>query len=55
MQGRCGFCRRHFKNSATYDSYVEFNPTPWLELDEWSTVSGIDFQESCGEPEDTRM
>ncbi|OJZ79561.1 hypothetical protein ASPFODRAFT_148898 [Aspergillus luchuensis CBS 106.47] len=35
MQGRCGFCRRHFKNSATYDSYVDFNPTPWPELDNW--------------------
>ncbi|CAK44759.1 uncharacterized protein BO96DRAFT_405047 [Aspergillus niger CBS 101883] len=41
MQGRCGFCRRHFKNSATYDSYVDFNPMPWPELDNWSRMSGI--------------
>ncbi|OJZ80031.1 hypothetical protein ASPFODRAFT_54175, partial [Aspergillus luchuensis CBS 106.47] len=43
MQGRCGFCRRHFKNSTTYDSYVDFNPPPWPELDVWSRVSGIDL------------
>ncbi|OJZ88825.1 hypothetical protein ASPFODRAFT_44597, partial [Aspergillus luchuensis CBS 106.47] len=43
MQGRYGFCRRHFKNSTTYDNYVDFSPTPWPELGVWSRVSGTDL------------